>query len=105
MKPSPNRGFSLLELMIVVAITLVVAAVAIPRIMGTITGTVFVAKIYDSSGNLLPALGSPDVTWTGGGNGIQYDHCWADNMLAKVPFTPPPSTKPLKVPSTRAVTY
>ena len=33
---SRNRGFSLVELVIVVAITLVVAAVAIPRIMGSI---------------------------------------------------------------------
>ena len=41
----------------------------------------------------------------GGGNGIQYDHCWADNLLARVPFTPPPSTLPLKILSVRTVTY
>lgn len=78
---------------------------------GLITGTVFVAKIapasnYLSTGNLLPSLGSPTVNWNGGGgNGIQYDHCWADNMLARIPYVPPQSAKPLKVLSVRTVTY
>ncbi len=80
---------------------------------GLITGTMFVARIsngynyLDPGGSaLLPSLGSPVVDWNGGGgNGIQYDHCWADNMLARIPYIPPQSTKPLKVLSVRTVTY
>jgi hypothetical protein len=73
-----------------------------------INGTLFVAKIWDSwtTKNLLDELGSPTMDWNGGGgNGIYYDHCWVQNLLPIVPFTPPPSTKPLKVLSTRTVTY
>jgi hypothetical protein len=73
-----------------------------------IDGTVFVAKIWDSytTKNLLPALGSPSMDWNGGGgNGIYYDHCWVENLIPIVPFEPPPSTKPLKVLSTRTVSY
>jgi hypothetical protein len=73
---------------------------------GQMTGMIWVAKTKDSSGNLLSALGAPSLSWNGGGgNGIQYDHCWADNMVAKIPFTPPPPTTPLKILSTRTVTY
>ena len=75
---------------------------------GTITGSVLVAKIWDNytDQNLLDALGSPEVSWNGGGsNRIQYDHCYAENMMADIPFTPPPSTKPLKTLSFRILPY
>jgi hypothetical protein len=77
---------------------------------GQIVGTMIVAKTRESTSpyNLLPGttLGAPTLNWNGGGgNGIHYDHCWADNMLANVPYTPPPTTKPLPVLSTRTVTY
>jgi len=79
---------------------------------GQITGMLFVAKTRDASGNLLDLhdplvpLGAPTIDWSGGGgNGIQYDHCWATNMLKKIPFTPPPTSDPIKVLSTRTVTY
>ena len=73
---------------------------------GQIVGTVWVANTKDSSGNLLPTLGSPNLDWNGGGgNGIQYDHCWADNLMAKVPFVPPATTRPLTILSTRNLTY
>ena len=73
-----------------------------------INGTVFVSKIWDdhTTKNLLTALGSPYMDWNGGGgNGIYYDHCWVENLIPVVPFTPPPSTKPLKILSTRTVSY
>ena len=73
-----------------------------------INGSVFVAKIWDSytTKNLLPTLGSPSFDWNGGGgNGIYYDHCYVENLIPIVPFTPPPSTKPLKILSTRTVSY
>ena len=75
---------------------------------GQINGSVIVAKIWDNytTKNLLSAVGSPSLNWVGGGgNGIYYDHCWADNMLAKIPFTPPPSNKQLKILSTRTLSY
>ena len=71
-----------------------------------ITGTVILAKTRDTSGNLLPKLGTPTLDWSGGGgNGIHYDHCWADNILAKIPFNPGPTTQPLKILSTRTISY
>ena len=36
-------------------------------------------------------------------NGITYDHCWAENLIEDIFFDPPPSTKPLKVLSTRTI--
>ncbi len=65
-------------------------------------------KIWDgyTTKNLLASNGTPTVNWNGGGNnGIYYDHCWATNMMARVPFTPPPSTKPLKILSLRNLPY
>ena len=51
---------------------------------GQIVGAVYVANTL---GN---AFGSPNASWNGGGgNGIQYDHCWADYMLSKIPPLPP----------------
>ena len=75
---------------------------------GLITGSVTIMKIWDSytNQNLLGSLGSPTVNWNGGGgNGIQYDHCWSDDLISSIPYTLPPSTKPLKVLSTRTLTY
>lgn len=75
---------------------------------GVLTGSVVVAKIWDdySMQNLLTALGTPTVSWNGGGtNRIRYDHCWADDLMDDIPFTPPPSTKPLKVLSFRILPY
>jgi Tfp pilus assembly protein PilX len=67
---------------------------------GQINGAVWVANT--SSGS----LGSPHVDWSGGGgNGIRYNHCWADNMLARIPYSPPISPNSLKVISTRALIY
>jgi hypothetical protein len=73
---------------------------------GTIVGTVIVAKIWDGSHNTLPSMGSPTIEWNGGGNnGIYYDHCWATNMMAMVPFEPPPSPAPLRILSLRSLPY
>ena len=64
------------------------------------------ARTRDLNGNLLSTLGTPTVNWSGGGgNGIYYDHCWADNMLNKIPFNPGPTTQPLKILSTRTISY
>jgi hypothetical protein len=75
---------------------------------GQINGSVIVSKIWDNhtTKNLLSEVGSPELKWNGGGgNGVFYNHCWADDMLTKFPFLPPPPTKQLKVLSTRTVTY
>lgn len=81
---------------------------------GQINGTVFIAKTKGtpptgqppSAGTLLPSLGSPVADFSGGGgNGIRYDHCLADDYMAQIPFVPPPSTKPLKVLSTHSLNY
>ncbi len=71
---------------------------------GQITGMIFVAKIWDNytSQNLLASLGQPTLNWSGGGgNGIQYDHCWTTNLMSRIAFDAPPSTRPLKVLSVR----
>jgi hypothetical protein len=71
-----------------------------------IIGTMWVAKIWDNYAdkNLLNSLGSPSFDWNGGGgNGITYDHCWAENLMQNIPFNPPLSTKPLKILSTRTI--
>jgi hypothetical protein len=73
---------------------------------GMVQGMAWVAKTKDASGNMLSTLGSPSLAWSGGGgNGIHYDHCWADNLVASIHFIPPPPTTPLKILSTRTVTY
>ncbi len=67
---------------------------------GQIVGSVFVANT--SSGTLT----TPSADWAGGGgNGVQYDHCWADDMLAKLPYTPTMSPNGLQVLSTRTLVY
>ena len=74
---------------------------------GTINGSVLVAKTKDpTTGATLSQLGSPVLDWSGGGgNGIFYDHCWADAMLSMVPMTVPASSKPLTVLSVKTLTY
>ena len=75
---------------------------------GQINGQVFVSKAWDNhtTKNLLTTPGSPELSWSGGGgNGIFYNHCWADDMLNKVPFIPPPGNRQLKILSTRTVNY
>jgi hypothetical protein len=75
---------------------------------GQIIGTMLAAKIWDNhtSQNLLQTNGSPSFTWNGGGgNGIQYDHCLATNLMNNIHYTPPPTTKPLKVLSLRTLPY
>jgi Tfp pilus assembly protein PilX len=67
---------------------------------GQVNGAVFLANTAGGT------LGSPVADWTGGGgNGVQYDHCWADNMLAKVPYAPSISSSGLKVISLRMLQY
>ena len=73
-----------------------------------IYGTVFNSKIWDNhtSQNLLDTLGSPTFKWNGGGgNGIYYDHCWVENLIPIVQWEPNQSTRPLKILSTRSVSY
>jgi hypothetical protein len=75
---------------------------------GQINGSLFVAKIWDNytTKNLLSSMGSPSFHWNGGGgNGIYYDHCLTTNLMEAVPFTPPPSTLPLKILSLRILPY
>jgi hypothetical protein len=73
---------------------------------GQILGMLWDAKIRDSSGNLLNTMGSPTFGWNGGGvNSVQFDHCLSTNLLTAIPFTPTPSTKPLKVLSFRILPY
>jgi len=75
---------------------------------GKIVGMMLDAKIWDNhtSKNLLSSMGSPTFHWNGGGgNGIYFDHCWSTNLMSAVPFTPPPTTKPLKVLSFRILPY
>ena len=76
---------------------------------GQIVGTGLIAKVYGSPSDhstLLSSLGSPNMSWNGGGgNGIQYDHCWSTNLMGTIPWTPPPSVHPLKVLSFRTLQY
>ncbi len=75
---------------------------------GDIKGMLLVAKIWDNytDQNLLNTVGSPTFHWNGGGgNGIQFDHCLSTNLMNAVPFTPPPSTKPLKILSFKMLPY
>jgi hypothetical protein len=68
---------------------------------GEIVGGVFVANTSGST------FGSPNVSWNGGGgNGIQYDHCWADYMLSKIPPLAPTATaSALQIISLRTQVY
>ena len=65
---------------------------------GQITGAMYVAT--DTSGT----LSSSTFNWNGGGgNGIQYDHCWADDLLNR--FPPATSDRPLQILSTRTLEF
>lgn len=67
---------------------------------GQIVGGVFLANTAGGT------LNSPTANWNGGGgNGIQYDHCWADDMIAKVPYTPVMSPNGLQIVSLRTLVY
>ncbi|HYH00348.1 MAG TPA: hypothetical protein VD837_14540 [Terriglobales bacterium] len=67
---------------------------------GQVNGAVFVANTAGGT------LNSPMTDYSGGGgNGVQYDHCWADHMLSKAQFTPPVSPEALKVISLRMLEY
>jgi hypothetical protein len=68
---------------------------------GQIVGALYVAN---TAGN---SFGSPNANWNGGGgNGIQYDHCWADYMISKVPpLTPAINASALQVISMRTLVY
>ena len=71
---------------------------------GNINGAIYIAKIVDSSGNLLTTVGNPSFQWNGGGtNYIQYDHCKADGLLKK--YQGQPSTYPLQVLSQRTLQF
>src|SRR5204862_330903 len=73
---------------------------------GQINGSLWVAKTWDASHNLLSDMGSPTFGWNGGGgNGMQYDHCKVSNLMSAVPLTNLTSTRPLKVLSYRALAY
>lgn len=62
---------------------------------GQITGAIYVGNTTG---------GTATVGWAGGGgNGIQYDHCWADDLLNKFPATT--SGNPLQVLSSRMLTF
>ena len=78
---------------------------------GTIIGTVLVAKIWPdpahhADADLLSSNGVPTINWNGGGgNSILYDHCWATNMMSKIPIDSPISLRPLKTLSFRSLPY
>jgi hypothetical protein len=73
---------------------------------GEINGSLWVAKTWDGSHNLLSEMGSPTFGWNGGGiNGMQYDHCKVSNLMSAVPLTNLTSTRPLKVLSYRSLPY
>jgi hypothetical protein len=62
---------------------------------GQITGAMYVGN---SNG------GTSNVDWSGGGgNGVYYDHCWADDLLNKFPAQT--SSDPLQVLSSRILTF
>ncbi len=67
---------------------------------GQINGAVYVANTAGGT------LSSPVADWSGGGgNGIQYDHCWADDLLKNFPAVPSVSPSALQVISLRNQVY
>jgi hypothetical protein len=73
---------------------------------GTINGSVLIAKTKDATGHELAQLGMPTLDWSGGGgNGIYYDHCYADAYLNMIPMTVPASAKPLTILSIKTLSY
>jgi hypothetical protein len=57
---------------------------------GVVNGSLLVANLHDSSGNLLPASsapGVPSINWSGGGNvAWNYDSCWSSMMNGLQPY-------------------
>jgi PilX N-terminal len=48
---------------------------------GQFSGSVWIAKTNDNTGNLLPTLGEPIYDWNGGGgNGINFDGSWYSKL-------------------------
>jgi hypothetical protein len=72
---------------------------------GQVNGSLYTAKIFDSSGTELPELGTPTMDYSGGGgNGVQYDHCKADKLLGNLAQQqPPPDPNPLTLLSQRTI--
>ncbi len=67
---------------------------------GQIVGSVFVANTAGGT------LNTPTADWNGGGgNGVQYDHCWADDMLSRIPYSSTMSPKGLQIVSLRNLVY
>jgi Tfp pilus assembly protein PilX len=47
---------------------------------GEIDGGIFLANTRNTSGALLPSLGTTSISWSGGGgNGVYYNSCWVSN--------------------------
>src|SRR5438477_5206735 len=57
---------------------------------GVVNGSMLVANLYDSNGNLLPASSAPGVpyfNWNGGGTvAWNYDSCWSTMMNGLQPY-------------------
>ncbi len=54
---------------------------------GAFNGAVYVAKTLDASGNPLASLGTPSVSWNGGGaNGIRFDSQSIKNAKNRFPY-------------------
>jgi hypothetical protein len=65
----------------------------------------FQAPIY-RDGDAYRSLGPPAFHFNGGGNnGIHYDHCLTEDLMAAIPPPDFHSTKPLKVLSFRILPY
>lgn len=78
------------------------------QIVGTVLAAVTRVSPYGPT-NVIPdstGLGTPSIDSRGGGDaGIQYDHCWADNLIGLIPFTPPMTTDALKIISVKSLPY
>ncbi len=53
----------------------------------TFKGNMLIAKIYDSSGNLLGAPGAPTLNWGPAGvSALQYDSCWVTRVASRLGY-------------------
>ncbi|HYE24007.1 MAG TPA: hypothetical protein VEG32_02295 [Clostridia bacterium] len=70
---------------------------------GQINGSIYVAKIKNDDGTLASDMLAPRIDYDGGGgNGVQYDHCLADNLLTGLPPVPAQAdTQPMQILSVR----
>jgi hypothetical protein len=55
-------------------------------VSGAFFGAAVVANTLDSAGNTLPALGTPSVVMTGGGNSIYYSNCWINYVQSPITY-------------------